>query len=210
MNELKVFSNSEFGELGVMLIDGKEYFPATQCAKLLGYARPADAISAHCKGVCVLPTPSSGGVQNTKYIPEGDLYRLIIRSRLPAAERFERWVFDDVLPSIRKSGVYGIDIEAVIAKTATAVVSEVVKQILPLLKAEPAIPAEQLWEAPTRRIRKDCSIISRLDYSLRNEIDEMLVSQQYTYEEIRQYLLEKGIRVSKSSLARRYLKLSEI
>ena len=210
MNELKVFSNSEFGELGVMLIDGKEYFPATQCAKLLGYARPADAISAHCKGVCVLPTPSSGGVQNTKYIPEGDLYRLIIRSRLPAAERFERWVFDDVLPSIRKSGVYGIDIEAIIAKTATAVVSEVVKQILPLLKAELAIPVEQLWEAPARRIRKDCSIISRLDYSLRNEIDEMLVSQQYTYEEIRQYLLEKGIRVSKSSLARRYLKLSEI
>lgn len=210
MNELKVFSSSEFGELGVMLIGGKEYFPATQCAKLLGYARPADAISAHCKGVCVLPTPSSGGVQNTKYIPEGDLYRLIIRSRLPAAERFERWVFDEVLPSIRKSGGYGIDIEAIIAKTATAVVSEVVKQILPLLKTEPVIPVEQLWEAPTRRIRKDCSIISRLDYSLRNEIDEMLVSQQYTYEEIRQYLLEKGIRVSKSSLARRYLKLSEI
>ena len=210
MNELKVFSSSEFGELGVMLIGGKEYFPATQCAKLLGYARPADAISAHCKGVCVLPTHSSGGVQNTKYIPEGDLYRLIIRSRLPAAERFERWVFDEVLPSIRKSGGYGIDIEAVIAKTATAVVSEVVKQILPLLKTEPVIPVEQLWEAPTRRIRKDCSIISRLDYSLRNEIDEMLVSQQYTYEEIRQYLLEKGIRVSKSSLARRYLKLSEI
>lgn len=210
MNELKVFSSSEFGELGVMLIGGKEYFPATQCAKLLGYARPADAISAHCKGVCVLPTPSSGGVQNTKYIPEGDLYRLIIRSRLPAAERFERWVFDEVLPSIRKSGGYGIDIEVVIAKTATAVVSEVVKQILPLLKTEPVIPVEQLWEAPTRRIRKDCSIISRLDYSLRNEIDEMLVSQQYTYEEIRQYLLEKGIRVSKSSLARRYLKLSEI
>lgn len=210
MNELKVFSSSEFGELGVMLIGGKEYFPATQCAKLLGYARPADAISAHCKGVCVLPTPSSGGVQNTKYIPEGDLYRLIIRSRLPAAERFERWVFDEVLPSIRKSGGYGIDIEAVIAKTATAVVSEVVKQILPLLKTEPVIPVEQLCEAPTRRIRKDCSIISRLDYSLRNEIDEMLVSQQYTYEEIRQYLLEKGIRVSKSSLARRYLKLSEI
>lgn len=51
MNELKVFSSSEFGELGVMLIGGKEYFPATQCAKLLGYARPADAISAHCKGV---------------------------------------------------------------------------------------------------------------------------------------------------------------
>lgn len=209
-NKMAVFNNREFGSIRVIEQNGNYLFCGKDIAKALGYQRTADAISAHCKGVCVLPTPSSGGVQNTKYIPEGDLYRLIIRSRLPAAERFERWVFDEVLPSIRKSGGYGIDIEAVIAKTATAVVSEVVKQILPLLKTEPVIPVEQLWEAPTRRIRKDCSIISRLDYSLRNEIDEMLVSQQYTYEEIRQYLLEKGIRVSKSSLARRYLKLSEI
>ena len=210
MNELKVFSSSEFGELGIMLIGGKEYFPATQCASQLGYKNPKDAIIRHCKGVVKCDLPTNGGTQTVNYIPEGDLYRLIVSSKLPSAQKFGDWVFDEVLPSIRKSGGYGIDIEAVIAKTATAVVSEVVKQILPLLKAEPAIPVEQLWEAPTRRIRKDCSIISRLDYSLRNEIDEMLVSQQYTYEEIRQYLLEKGIRVSKSSLARRYLKLSEI
>ena len=59
MNELKVFSSTEFGELGVMLIDGKEFFPATQCAKILGYSRPADAISAHCKGVCVFTDPFS-------------------------------------------------------------------------------------------------------------------------------------------------------
>ena len=72
----------------------------------LGYARPADAISAHCKGVCVLPTPSAGGVQNTKFITEGDVYRLIAHSKLPGAERFERWVFDEVLPSIRKHGAY--------------------------------------------------------------------------------------------------------
>ena len=106
MNELKVFSSSEFGELGVMLIGGKEYFPATQCAKLLGYARPADAISAHCKGVCVLPTPSNGGIQQMKFISEGDVYRLIVHSRLPGAERFEKWVFDEVLPMIRKTGGY--------------------------------------------------------------------------------------------------------
>lgn len=210
MNELKVFSSSEFGELGIMLIGGKEYFPATQCASQLGYKNPKDAIIRHCKGVVKCDLPTNGGTQTVNYIPEGDLYRLIVSSKLPSAQKFGDWVFDEVLPSIRKSGGYGIDIEAVIAKTATAVVSEVVKQILPLLKAEPTISVEQLWEAPTRRIRKDCSIISRLDYSLRNEIDEMLVSQQYTYEEIRQYLLEKGIRVSKSSLARRYLKLSEI
>ena len=81
-------------------------FCGSDIAKALGYARPADAISAHCKGVCVLPTPSAGGVQNTKFITEGDIYRLIAHSKLPSAERFERWVFDEVLPSIRKHGAY--------------------------------------------------------------------------------------------------------
>ena len=51
MNDLKVFSNTEFGELGVMVIDGKEYFPATQCAKLLGYKNPQEAVREKCKGV---------------------------------------------------------------------------------------------------------------------------------------------------------------
>lgn len=106
MNELRVFENSEFGKLDIMLIDGKEYFPATECAKVLGYARPADAVRDHCKGVVKMPTPSNGGTQEKGFIPEGDLYRLIIRSKLPAAERFEKWVFDEVLPAIRKTGGY--------------------------------------------------------------------------------------------------------
>src|SRR5699024_4943111 len=75
-------------------------------AQALGYRRPADAIAAHCKGVCVLPTPSNGGIQQMKFIPEGDVYRLIVHSKLPSAERFERWVFDEVLPSIRQHGAY--------------------------------------------------------------------------------------------------------
>lgn len=53
-----------------------------------------------------MPTPSNGGMQDKGFIPEGDLYRLIIRSKLPSAEQFERWVFDEVLPSIRKHGGY--------------------------------------------------------------------------------------------------------
>lgn len=106
MNELKVFENSQFGKLNIMIIDGKEYFPATECAKILGYARPADAVRDHCKGVVKMPTPSNGGMQDKGFILEGDLYRLIIRSKLPSAEQFERWVFDEVLPSIRKHGGY--------------------------------------------------------------------------------------------------------
>lgn len=91
-----------------MVIDGKEYFPATQCAKILGYVKSADAIRKHCKGVSKIETPTTGGIQQVNYIPEGDLYRLIIRSKLPAAEKFEHWVFDEVLPAIRKTGNYSI------------------------------------------------------------------------------------------------------
>jgi prophage antirepressor-like protein len=108
-NNVKVFENTEFGELEILLINGKEYFPATQCAKILGYVKPADAVRMHCKGVFKMQTPTNGGNQTVNYIPEGDLYRLIVKSKLPAAEKFERWVFDEVLPTIRKTGGYVSD-----------------------------------------------------------------------------------------------------
>lgn len=107
--DISTFNNSEFGEIRTIQKDDKVLFCGSDVARALGYARPADAISAHCKGVCVLPTPSAGGVQNTKFITEGDIYRLIAHSKLPGAERFERWVFDEVLPSIRKNGAYMTD-----------------------------------------------------------------------------------------------------
>ena len=104
--DILTFNNSEFGEIRTIQNDNGILFCGSDVARALGYARPADAISAHCKGVCVLPTPSAGGVQNTKFITEGDIYRLIAHSKLPGAERFEKWVFDEVLPSIRKNGAY--------------------------------------------------------------------------------------------------------
>jgi len=105
-SNVQVFESSEFGKLEVVEIDGKPYFPATECAKVLGYANPQKAIRDHCKGVNEMGTPTHGGVQIKRFIPEGDLYRLIIRSQLPSAERFERWVCDEVLPAIRKHGAY--------------------------------------------------------------------------------------------------------
>ena len=104
--DISTFNNSEFGEIRTIQNDSGILFCGSDVARALGYARPADAISAHCKRVCVLPTPSAGGIQNTKFITEGDVYRLIAHSKLPGAERFERWVFDEVLPSIRKHGAY--------------------------------------------------------------------------------------------------------
>jgi len=108
-NELQVFENEEFGKLDVLMIDGKPYFPATDCAKILGYSNPRKAVLDHCKGVTKRDSLTGGGAQSKNYIPEGDLYRLIIRSKLPSAERFEKWVFDEVLPSIRSHGTYITD-----------------------------------------------------------------------------------------------------
>lgn len=105
-SSVQTFSNTEFGNLDILMIDNKPYFPATKCAEILGYVNPRKAIIDHCKGVTIRDSLSLGGKQPTKYIPEGDLYRLIVRSNLPSAERFEKWVFDEVLPSIRKHGVY--------------------------------------------------------------------------------------------------------
>lgn len=87
--------------------NGNPLFCAKDVAKVLGYARPADAVSAHCKGSAnYRPLETAGGIQQVRFITEGDMYRLITSSKLPAAERFERWVYDEVLPSIRRHGGY--------------------------------------------------------------------------------------------------------
>mgnify|MGYP003195942586 CR=1 FL=1 len=109
MNNLKIFNNAKFGKIRTIEENGTVLFCGSDIAKALGYASPANAITAHCKGVTVLMTPSAGGTQNTKFIPEGDVYRLIAHSKLPAAEQFERWVFDEVLPTIRRNGAYMTD-----------------------------------------------------------------------------------------------------
>lgn len=109
MNELQIFENSEFGSVRTVDVGRNIYFVANDVAKALGYVETAKAVRTHCKGVSEMDIPSNGGIQKMKIIPEGDIYRLVIKSQLPAAEKFERWVFDEVLPSIRKHGMYAED-----------------------------------------------------------------------------------------------------
>lgn len=108
-NAMKIFENAEFGQIRMVMIDEKPYFVANDVAKALGYAVPKDAVSRHCKGALKRRYLTEGGEQDVKVIPEGDIYRLIVKSKLPSAERFESWVFDEVLPSIRKHGMYATD-----------------------------------------------------------------------------------------------------
>lgn len=118
MQELKIFESTEFGEVRTVELDGKPYFAGTDVARALGYSNPWDAVTRHCKGIVkregVSETTNQHGtttkqITQMSFIPEGDVYRLIVSSKLPAAEKFERWVFDEVLPSIRKHGLYAID-----------------------------------------------------------------------------------------------------
>lgn len=106
MNELQIFNSPEFGDIRTVEIDGKPYFVGSDIAKALGYAIPHKAVQTHCKGVLKWNIPTSSGNQDVLVIPEGDIYRLIIRSKLSSAERFERWVFDEVLPAIHHNGGY--------------------------------------------------------------------------------------------------------
>lgn len=92
MNELTVFENSEFGSVRTITIDNEPWFVAVDVAMALGYNNPRDAISRHCRGVAKHDTPTSSGIQSISYINEGDMYRLIMRSKLPSAEKFEDWV----------------------------------------------------------------------------------------------------------------------
>lgn len=105
--KLQIFSNSEFGEIRTITKDNKTYFAGSDVAKALGYAIPHKAVQTHCKGVLKWNIPTSSGNQDVLFITEGDIYRLIMKSKLPSAEKFERWVMDEVLPTIRKTGGYG-------------------------------------------------------------------------------------------------------
>ena len=111
MNELQIFTNDEFGAIRVIEKCGEPWFIGKDVADLLGYAETAKAIRMHVeaedKGVSVLDTP--GGKQNLVIINESGLYSLILSSKLPSAKHFKKWVTAEVLPAIRKHGVYAID-----------------------------------------------------------------------------------------------------
>ncbi|MFT3720383.1 Bro-N domain-containing protein [Pseudorhodoferax sp.] len=92
----------------VVQIDGEPWFVGKDVAEVLGYADTANAMKQHCRGVAKHHpiADALGRMQDTRILSEPDMLRLIVASKLPAAERFERWVFEDVLPSIRKTGSY--------------------------------------------------------------------------------------------------------
>ncbi len=125
---MMIFKNEEFGQIRTVEIDGKPYFVGKDIANSLGYSNPRDAISRHCKGVVKHDSFKEGG-QNISLIPEGDMYRLITHSKLESAERFESWVFDEVLPTLRKTGSYEMPKKKPTHKEKLPSVNQMVKNI---------------------------------------------------------------------------------
>ena len=112
MTNMEIFNNAEFGRVRVIEEDGNYLFCAKDVAEALGYAVPRKAIYDHCRYVLKRNVPHPQSETKTVqmlFISEGDVYRLIVHSKLPSAERFERWVFDEVLPALRKNGIYITD-----------------------------------------------------------------------------------------------------
>ena len=116
MNNIQIFNNTNFGAIRTIVEGDKVLFCASDVAKALGYSNPRKAIDDHCphvtkRDIGVVTGKKADGTEaiqqvDMSFIPEGDVYRLIVRSKLPSAERFEGWVMDEVLPSIRKTGRY--------------------------------------------------------------------------------------------------------
>lgn len=112
MNDIKIFESSEFGAVRTLNIDGVPYFVGKDVAEILGYAKARNAISAHVDEEDKKDAPIQGdlgGTQEMTIINESGLYSLILSSKLPKAKAFKHWVTSEVLPSIRKHGVYAVD-----------------------------------------------------------------------------------------------------
>ena len=128
----QIFESEEFGQVRVLTgQDGEPRFVAKDVAEVLGYEKTRNAIARHCRAQTTAPKQGGGFLT---LIPERDVYRLVMRSHLPEAEKFEEWVVGDILPTIRRHGIYATD--DVIEKTFTD--PDSIIQIMERLKKERA------------------------------------------------------------------------
>lgn len=113
MNSIQIFENPDFGQVRIIVDDkNNPYFAGVDVARSLGYKRPGEAIITHCKpdGTVKYRIANSDGVGSNEisFINESNLYRLIMKSQLESALKFQDWVVEEVLPSIRKTGSYSV------------------------------------------------------------------------------------------------------
>ena len=151
--ELKIFENSEFGRVRTLLDeDGTVLFCGSDVAKALAYTNPPKALRDHCKGRTIRSTLTNGGNQRLFFIPEPDVYRLIFRSKLPTAEKFEAWVVETVLPTLRRHGAY------------------ITPEVLSEMENSPEFTSQLIWMLKQEQSE---------NRGLRKQVAEMTVKSEY-------------------------------
>lgn len=126
MNDLQIFNNDKFGQIRTAVINDEPYFMLADVCAVLDIKNTRDAKSRLSqKGVAIADTLTAGGVQQATFINESNLYKLSFTSRKPEAELFTDWVTTDVLPAIRKTGTYSMDIPKTLPEALRAYANEV-------------------------------------------------------------------------------------
>lgn len=197
-NKIEIFNNDEFGNVRIIEEGSKYLFCGADVAKALGYARPSKAIMDHCRGVLKRDTLTNGGIQSLSYIPEGDVYRLIVHSKLPSAERFEKWVFDEVLPSIRKHGLYAVDELLNNPDVAIAVLTELKNEREKTRKLEStvAVQSQQIAELEPKATYYDIVL------SCKDAVPISVIAKDYGWsaQQMNEYLSQKKVQYKRSDI----------
>jgi prophage antirepressor-like protein len=195
MSELQIFQNAEFGSVRTATIDGEPYFVGKDVATILGYSNPRDAISKHVddedKGVAKCDT--LGGRQEILFINESGLYSLI-----PAAKKFKRWITSEVLPAIRKHGMYAT--EELIANPDLAIAAfqalKAEREKRQALEEAVAVQAQQIAELKPKATYYDVVL------KCRDAVNISVIAKDYGWsaQRMNEYLHKKGVQYKQSDI----------
>ena len=174
--------NQKFGEVRVLIEDNGVLFCGTDVARALGYAKPQNALSAHCphalkRGVEVQTGVKSDGTPalqtiDMTFIPEGDVYRLIVRSKMESAEEFEHWLFDEMLPTLRSTGGYITD-ESLVVNTYFSNLDDGAKSAMAAIFKN---LREQIEKNAQLKITNDCLVKETRTWDKRKVVVAMIRS----------------------------------
>lgn len=210
MNELKIFENSEFGKVRTVLVNDEPFFVGKDVAEVLGYSKPRNAISSHVEKDDALKqgvTDELGRVQDLTVINESGLYSLILSSKMPRAREFKHWVTSEILPSIRRHGLYAVD--EVLADP------DMLINALTALKEERA-NRERLEEANAVQQQQIAELQPKASYydvvlNCKDALSVSVIAKDYGWsaKKMNQYLHEHGVQYKQGSTWLLYARYAE-
>ena len=216
MNELKIFENNEFGKVRTVLVDGEPFFVGKDVAKILEYKNQRDALSKHVdvrdKGVAKCDT--LGGVQDLTVINESGLYSLILSSKMPRAREFKHWVTSEILPSIRRHGLYAVDevlanpdmlINALTALKEERANREQLEDVNAVLEEQNAVQQQQIAELQPKASYYDVVL------NCKDALSMSVIAKDYGWSarRLNQFLHEKGVQYKQGNTWLLYVRYAE-